>query len=204
MELAKKYDAVNTAIFLSAGGSRRLRRTFVSFLDVQEGHSVLELGCGTGQVTTELVRAGASVVAVDRLPEMLVVAQRRAPAATFVQGDVTHVRNDGEFDLVVLSFLLHSFDASGRRSLLRSSARALAPGGRIGILDWSSPTDRLRSSLWRRFIARLEPSPTAQEVAEGAIGDDLDAEALSVTRSRIVAGHRAEILVVAPTPTHPG
>ena len=201
MELARKYDVVNTAIFLSAGGSRRLRRTLVSDLDVQDGHRVLELGCGTGQVTTELVGAGASVVAVDRLPEMLVAARRRAPAATFVQGDVTDVPIDGKFDLVVLAFLLHSFDVSGRRSLLRRSVGSLASGGRIGILDWSSPKDRLRSSLWRRFIARLEPSPTAQEVVEGAIRADLAAESLFVARCRTVAGRRAEIFVVEPIST---
>lgn len=193
--LATTYDAINAAIFLTAGGSHRLRRTFVSFLDVQPGHRVLELGCGTGQVTAELAKAGASVVAVDRLPEMLEAARRRAPAARFVEADVASVPLEGTFDVVVLSFLLHSFDAEGRRALLRRSADALPVGGRIGILDWSSPRDAIRSSLWRRFIGRLEPSPTAREVVDGALRADLAAESLSVVRSRPVAGHRAEVLV---------
>ena len=198
--IARKYDAVNTAIFLSAGGSQRLRRSFVSYLDVHADQRVLELGCGTGQVTAALIAAGASVVAVDRLPEMVAAARRRAPVATFIEDDVTTVAPAGTFDVVVLSFLLHSFDAAGRRALLRRSVAALVPGGRVGILDWSSPRDPLRRSLWRRFVARLEPSPTALEVVGGALRADLAAEGLSVQRSRPVAGHRAEILVIEPTP----
>lgn len=171
----------------------------MSFLDVRRGQRVLELGCGTGQVTVELLAAGAAVVAVDRLPAMLEAARRRAPAAAFVEGDVTDVALDGPFDVVVLSFLLHSFDAEDRRALLRRCASVLAPAGHIGILDWSSPRDRRRASLWRRFITRLEPSPTAQDVVDGALRLDLAAEALTLERSRPVAGHRAEVLVVAAT-----
>lgn len=195
MKLAQKYDAVNAAIFLSAGGSQRLRRTFVSFLGVSVGDRVLELGCGTGQVTAALVEAGASVVAVDRLQEMLATARRRAPAATFIEADVSTVDQDDVFDVVVLSFLLHSFDASGRRSLLRRSVAHLADGGRVGILDWSCPRGRVRGSLWRRFIARLEPSPTAADVVRGAIRSDLTAAGLEIKRAVPVAGHRAEMFL---------
>lgn len=199
MELAQQYDAVNAAIFVTAGGSQRLRRRFVSFLGVSAGDRVLELGCGTGQVTAALIDAGGVVVAVDRLPEMLAAARRRAPAATFVHGDVSTVAPDGELDFVVLSFLLHSFDGSARRALLRRSAAALSAGGHVGILDWSCPRGRVRGSLWRRFIARLEPSPTAAEVVRGAIRSDLAAAGLEIVRADPVAGRRAEMLLVRPT-----
>ena len=196
MELARKYDAVNAAIFVTAGGSQRLRRRFVALLGVSAGDRVLELGCGTGQVTAALIEAGGSVVAVDRLPEMLAAARRRAPAAAFVEADVSTFAPEDEFDFVVLSFLLHSFDASARRALLRRSAAALAPDGQVGILDWSCPRGRVRGSLWRRFIARLEPSPTAAEVVRGAIRTDLAAEGLEIERADPVAGRRAEMLLV--------
>ena len=88
MDLATAYDAINAAIFLPSGGSHRLRKRLVDAMEVRPGHRVLELGCGTGQVTASLVAAGASVVAVDALPAMLEAARRRAPGATFVQGDV--------------------------------------------------------------------------------------------------------------------
>jgi SAM-dependent methyltransferase len=62
-----RYDAITVAIFL--GGSRRLRHRLVDTLEVSRGHRVLELGCGSGQVTEQLVAAGAMVTAVDALPE---------------------------------------------------------------------------------------------------------------------------------------
>ena len=113
------YDAINTAIFLPTGGSRRLRRQLVEALDVRPGHRALELGCGTGQVTARLLDAGAEVVAVDALPEMLAGARRRAPAATIVEGDALTTEVGDGFDRTVLSFVLHNFDHGGRVSLLR-------------------------------------------------------------------------------------
>lgn len=78
MQVANAYDAVNAAIFLPSGGSRRVRQSLVNALEIRPGHRVLELGCGTGQVTARLLAAGADVVAVDALPSMLIGARRRA------------------------------------------------------------------------------------------------------------------------------
>jgi len=107
----------------------------VGALDVRPGQRVLELGCGTGQVTAELLAGGADVVAVDALPAMLDGARRRAPGATYVHGDVLLAELGGGYHRVVLSFLLHNFDQNSRVRLLRRAAAALAGGGRVGILD---------------------------------------------------------------------
>jgi ubiquinone/menaquinone biosynthesis C-methylase UbiE len=224
MSLAVKYDAINTAIFLPAGGSQRVRQRFVSALDVSPGHRVVELGCGTGQVTALLLAAGADVVALDPLAAMLEGARRRAPGATIIEGDLFDVEIPGPFDRVVLSFVLHNFDADGRMEALRRSARALASGGQVGILDWALPTGRIRASLWRRFLTRLEPSSTPVEVTDadlelkylggeapnvsavldGAIRTDVRAAGLEVRSCLAVANGRAQIVIAHPqdTATH--
>jgi ubiquinone/menaquinone biosynthesis C-methylase UbiE len=198
MKLATAYDLVNTVLFLPSGGSGRLRRSLVHALDVRRGHRVLELGCGTGLVTTQLLAAGAEVVAVDALPAMLVGARRRAPGATFVEGDALEVDVGGGYDRAVLSFVLHGLDVDDRIRLLRRTAAALAPAGRIGVLDWALPAGRVHGALWRRVLSALEPSAaTTQQLLDGALDSDIPAAGLQIDERRRLAAGRAEILVVS-------
>ncbi len=196
--LARGYDALNTVLFLPAGGSRAVRRALVGALDVRPGDRVLELGCGTGQVTELLVDTGASVVAVDAMPDMLVGARRRAPTATILSGDALEVDPGGIFDRIVMSFFLHNFEGDERRQLLRRAHDALADGGRVGILEWALPAGARRADLWRRFLARLEPSPGAMQILDGDLEGDIADAGLQVVDRRPVAGGRAQVLVLSP------
>lgn len=197
------YDAINTALFAPTGGSRRLRRQLVESLAVRPGDRALELGCGTGQVTAELLLAGAAVVAVDELPSVLDAARRRAPGATYVAGDLVGVDAarlaGGEgFDEVVLSFVLHNFDGPGRVAVLGQAAGALGRGGRVGVLEWAVPAGPL-GGAWRRFLHVLEPSEAVGDVLDGALDADLVAAGLRVEARRSVAAGRAQVLVAART-----
>jgi ubiquinone/menaquinone biosynthesis C-methylase UbiE len=170
----------------------------VGDLDVRRGQRVLELGCGTGQVTAKLLAAGADVVAIDVLPAMLARARTRAPDAAFVEGDIMEVELGTDYDCVVLSFVLHNFDVDGRLRLLRRAAAALAPGGRLGVLDWSLPSGLIRSVLWRRFLSVLEPEgDTTQQLLSGALDADIPAAGLSIVRRHRVAGGRAQVFVAS-------
>lgn len=198
IRLGTRYDLLNAALFLPAGGSNRLRRRLVRALDVRPGHRVLELGCGTGQVTAQLVAAGAQVTAVDALPEMLDAARDRAPAARFVEGDVTTIDAGHDHDRVVLSFVLHNFDAATRQAVLRRSGDVLRDGGLVGVLDWASARGGLVGEVRRRLVTGIEPSPTAGELLDGALDGDIDRAGLHVQHRRRVANGRAEIFVLRP------
>lgn len=195
MALATAYDTLNAALFLPCGGSHRLRLTLVEALDVRPGHRTLEYGCGTGQVTACLLAAGSDVVAVDALPAMLVAARRRAPRATFINGDVFDAAVGGGFDRAVLSFVLHNFDSGDRVRLLRTTAAALTPDGQIGVLDWTCPRGRVRAAAWRRFIGVLE-SPLALQLLDGALDAEIAAAGLRIAARQQVANGRAQILVL--------
>jgi ubiquinone/menaquinone biosynthesis C-methylase UbiE len=197
--LDRFYDAINTAIFLPAGGSRRLRQELVGQLGVRPGDRVLDLGCGTGQVTERLLAAGTDVVAVDALPAMLVGARRRAPRASFVEGDAFDVDVGDGFDRVVLSFVLHNFDTDDRRRLLARARSALGDDGRIGVLEWAVPRGRWRAACWRWFLHRLEPSPAVAQLLDGALDTDISVAGLAVDDRRAVAGGCAQILALRPT-----
>lgn len=200
MKLAFTYDLINQVIFLPSGGSGRIRQAFVDTLAIEPGQRVLELGCGTGQVTVRLVAAGAHVTAVDALREMLVATRRRAPTADLIQGDVFDVDIGGAYDVIVLSFLLHNFTSDGRRRLLARSAAALHSGGQVAILDWAAPAGRRRAQVWRRFLRVLEPSPTVLEVADGELHTDLAAAGLKLLQQRSASLGRCQILVAGAAP----
>ena len=78
----------------------------------QGTRSVLDLGCGSGTITTELARGAAErsggvkrrVVGVDESPEMLRVAAERDPGIEWVRGDLRSPPVDGHFDLVTCCY----------------------------------------------------------------------------------------------------
>jgi ubiquinone/menaquinone biosynthesis C-methylase UbiE len=104
-------------------------------LRLAPGNCVLEVGCGTGQLTgwlADQVRPG-KVVGVDFSREMLRLAKAKGIAATFLHADVCKdVPGNTEFDLALC---FHSFPHFRDQSAaLRNLARALKPRGRLIVM----------------------------------------------------------------------
>lgn len=112
------------------------------------GGSVLELGCGTGHKLVPIAADGHPCVGLDRSPDMLAEARRKADergvTAEWVQGDMTSFHLDRTFDLVLIAAnsLLHLHETDDLVSCFRSVRRHLAPGGRL-VLDVFNPSVRL-------------------------------------------------------------
>src|SRR3546814_20680027 len=105
MELAQTYDLLNAALFATSGGSRQLRKHFLASPGIEPGQRVLELGCGTGQVTELLVPSGAEVTAVDAMPTILPAARRRAPLPTCIEVEALSTTAGPGFDPFVFLFV---------------------------------------------------------------------------------------------------
>jgi SAM-dependent methyltransferase len=96
------------------------------------GAWVLEIGCGTGQLTAALVARGLRVAAVDPGPNMIALARRHAPAASFELGRFEDVDlPDGAFAAVFSATALHWVDPDVGWAKV---ARVLAPGGLLALL----------------------------------------------------------------------
>jgi len=98
---------------------------------LKPGMSVLELGCGAGYFTRELVHSGADIVAIDVSPELLEIARSNCSAPN-VQYQIENAYelsyNDAVFDSVVGSSVLHHLEIE---KALRDIYRVLKPSGTI-------------------------------------------------------------------------
>jgi SAM-dependent methyltransferase len=104
---------------------------------------VLEMGCGTGRVAWALAHAGHAVLGVDRSAPMLAVAQAKRSGASsqacalarFEQGNMTDLRRDGQFGLVMAPFRAFQslLTPEDQRRCLQGVRGLLAPEGRLAL-----------------------------------------------------------------------
>lgn len=134
-----RYDLLNRV--LSLGLDAGWRRRAVQELNLLPGDRVLDLCCGTGDLSQELLRAvspGGSVVGVDFAPLMLEKARAKLPGTEFVQADVCHVPLPaGQFQAAAMAFgprNIHDLQA-----LWREMRRLVRPGGRVMTLECTRP-----------------------------------------------------------------
>ncbi len=101
----------------------------MELLAPQAGERVLDVGCGTGQLTAEIARAGAEVVGIDESRAMIEQARGNFPGLQFEVADVTRIAYREEFDAVFSNAVLHWVRAADAAA--GAIARALNPGGRF-------------------------------------------------------------------------
>jgi demethylmenaquinone methyltransferase/2-methoxy-6-polyprenyl-1,4-benzoquinol methylase len=140
---------------LSFGQDPRWRRALVRGV-APGGEHVLDVATGTGLVTAELIRQGAArVTGVDQSEAMLDGARARVAADVALRDRVELVRGeaerlpfaDGAFAVITFTYLLRYVD--DRAATMRELVRVLAPGGRIGMLEFGVPSQPVLRALWR-------------------------------------------------------
>jgi SAM-dependent methyltransferase len=114
----------------------------------QQGGGVLELACGTGQITIPIAELGLPTVGLDRSHAMLTVARQRASAAraavSWVQGDMRDFALGRHFDLIFVArnSLLHLLSTTHLVAALTAVRRHLTPDG-VFAFDIFNPNPRL-------------------------------------------------------------
>ncbi|MDB5074183.1 MAG: UbiE/COQ5 methyltransferase [Chloroflexi bacterium] len=126
--------------------AKRDPAAFFSYLDLKPGSSILEVGCGLGDMAralAPLVGAAGRVVGVDNSETMIRLAQQRTSQddgpITFRRGDIMALDfPDGEFDRARVEQVLQHVAEPGRA--VAELARVTRPGGRVVALepDWDT------------------------------------------------------------------
>ena len=107
----------------------QLGQGILELLKPQAGEHILDVGCGTGQLTNEIASSGATVVGIDASPEMIGQARQNYPKLRFVLGDAAAMQFESEFGAVFSNAALHwMLDPA---AVAQSMIRALKPGGRL-------------------------------------------------------------------------
>lgn len=123
---------------------------------------VLDLGAGTGKLTTRLVERGLDVVAVDPIAEMLELLRAALPATPALLGTAEQIPlDDNSVDAVLVAQAWHWFDPE---RAVAEVARVLRPGGRLGLV-WNTRDERLG---WVKDLGRIighEDDPFSEEVS---------------------------------------
>jgi ubiquinone/menaquinone biosynthesis C-methylase UbiE len=129
---------------------QRFRTLLVDQTAIRPGHRVLDLGCGTANLTIMLKRAcpEATIVGLDADAEALRIARAKAEAAgvdvEFREGMATAPPFDpGSFDRVVSSLLFHHLASPDKRATLSKVHELLGPGGELHLADWGKAQNAL-------------------------------------------------------------
>ena len=110
---------------------------------------VLDLGAGTGKLTTRLVERGLDVVAVDPIPGMLEVLRTSLPETLALLGTAEEIPlEDNSVDAVLVAQAWHWVNPE---RAIPEVARVLRPGGRLGLV-WNTRDERLG---WVRDLGQI-------------------------------------------------
>ena len=153
--IALVYDRMNSV--MTAGMHHAWRRRAADLAGVGAGSRALDVATGTGDLAIELASRGANVTGMDFSPAMLDLARNKAPDVEFEEGDALALRfADGEFDAATVGFGARNFADLDKG--LRELARVTKPGGRVVVLEITTPQRVPLSWFFRGWFDHAVPA----------------------------------------------
>jgi demethylmenaquinone methyltransferase/2-methoxy-6-polyprenyl-1,4-benzoquinol methylase len=152
--IAGVYDLMNSV--MTAGMHQRWRNRAADMANVGPGSRALDVATGTGDLAIALADRGAEVVGVDFAERMLELARRKAPSILFEQGNALELAYDTDaFDAATVGFGARNFSDLDRG--LAEMARVVRPGGRVVVLEITTPQRLPLSWFFRLWFDRAVP-----------------------------------------------
>jgi len=167
--------------------------SFVARMELEPGARVLDIACGTGNVTIPLARRGARATGLDMMPHLLEEARARAAREglpiRFDEGFAeTLPCPDGSFDVLVSMFGIMFSPLPA--TVVSEMARVLRPGGRLALANWT--TSSFFGGKMSAVAGRYLPPPPPGTISPFLWGEE------ATVRDRLKPGFDAvETSVVA-------
>jgi ubiquinone/menaquinone biosynthesis C-methylase UbiE len=153
-------------LFARLLGMPKAYASLIAQAELTDGQRVLEIGCGTGNLTTRVKRAhpAVEVTGSDPDPRTLERARCKANDIRFERGYAERLPYaDGEFDRVLSSMMLHHVKEDAKTAAAEEIFRVLRPGGRLHLVDIGGDTTTDHGPMAR--LIRRNPH------AAGSLGD---------------------------------
>jgi demethylmenaquinone methyltransferase/2-methoxy-6-polyprenyl-1,4-benzoquinol methylase len=155
--IAGFYDVMNSV--MTAGLHHRWRERAADLAAVTPGSRALDVATGTGDLAVELARRvspGGEVVGSDFSEGMLERARRKSTAVRWEQANALALPYpDDGFDAATVGFGARNF--SDLEQGLREMARVVRPGGRVVVLEITTPTQPPLSTFFSLWFDRIVP-----------------------------------------------
>jgi demethylmenaquinone methyltransferase/2-methoxy-6-polyprenyl-1,4-benzoquinol methylase len=155
--IARVYDLMNSV--MTAGMHHRWRERAVDMAEVGPGNRALDVATGTGDLAIALARRvgpQGHVTGSDFSEQMLELARRKSDAVEFEWGNALELRYaDDSFDAVTVGFGARNF--SDLQAGLAEMARVTRPGGRVVVLEITTPRRPPLSWFFRIWFDRMVP-----------------------------------------------
>ncbi len=157
--VAKNYDLMNDV--MSLGTHRIMKRMAVEHTAARPGHSVLDLAGGTGDLTillSKIVGASGRVVLCDINNPMLSTGRDRLLDLGF-SSNISYIQANAEdlpfendsFASITIGFGLRNF--TDKHKALTECRRVLAPGGKLVLLEFSSPKNAIVNQIYNGYMS---------------------------------------------------
>jgi demethylmenaquinone methyltransferase / 2-methoxy-6-polyprenyl-1,4-benzoquinol methylase len=151
------YDVMNSV--MTAGLHHRWRARAADLAALGPGDSALDVACGTGDLAIELARrvgTGGEVIGSDFSEEMLERARAKAPGLAWEWGNALELPYaSGRFDAATVGFGARNFSDLERG--LAEMTRVVKPGGRVVVLEITTPRKPPLSTFYRVWFDHVVP-----------------------------------------------
>jgi demethylmenaquinone methyltransferase/2-methoxy-6-polyprenyl-1,4-benzoquinol methylase len=149
--IAPRYDLINR--LMTFGLDQAWRRATVSALGLPTNSLLLDLACGTGDLTRLAQKQGHRVIGADLSRGMLAANSSGVP---LVHGDCSRLPfPDASFDGLICGYALRNFTELD--GAFAEMARVLRPGGRLAVLEVDAPTSKVLGLGYRVWFDHVVP-----------------------------------------------
>lgn len=159
--VSNKYDVMND--IMSFGLHRLWKKQFLKLCDINSRKTVLDIACGTGDITLEILKKNpnTSITCLDPNPDMIKICEQKLinKGITNIDYQISGIEDyqptNKKFDLITVAFGFRNF--SNHEKALKNIFNLLEPGGLFLIMDFKKPRNKIYSKLFKYYTLNIIP-----------------------------------------------